>query len=143
MKLVREHIFEEEEYKPKWIKGPTHEQVKARLEPKLKGMTLREKFDLSFENGVTWLIQECIDAGYDPSADDNWAIRLASYSGHLEVVKELLKDKRVDPSADDNWAISWASYSGHLEVVKELLKDKKVRKNLSSELKIKFKEFLK
>src|SRR5690606_17610592 len=50
----------------------------------------------------------------------------ASVHGHLEVVQELLKDKRVDPSARDNYAIQYASSNGHLEVVKELLKDKRV-----------------
>ena len=29
----------------------------------------------------------------------------SSMNGHLEVVRELLKDRRVDPSADDNQAI--------------------------------------
>jgi Ankyrin repeats (3 copies) len=53
---------------------------------------------------------------------NNWA----SNNGHLEIVKELLKDKRVDPSDDNNYAIRWASENGHLEVVKELLKDKRV-----------------
>ena len=62
----------------------------------------------------------------DPSANDNYAIRLASHYGQFEVVKILLADKRVDPSADDNFAIRWASRYGHLEVVKILLLDKRV-----------------
>ena len=135
--------MEDLEYKPKWLKGPTQEQVRARLEPKLKGMTIKERFYLAVKNGVVWLVQECIDAGYDPSAYDNWTIRSASSHGHLEVVKALLGDKRVDPSVHDNWAIMRASYNGHLEVVKELLKNKKVRNKLSPELKIEFKEYLK
>ena len=44
----------------------------------------------------------------------------------MEVVQELLKDKRVDPSANNNYAIRWASEKGHLEVVQELLKDNRV-----------------
>ena len=136
MKLVRESLFEEEEYKPKWIKGPTKEKVRARLEPKLKGMTLEEKFKLAVINGVAWLVQECIDAGYDPSAYINWAIRSASCNGHLEVVKALLADKRVDPSARDNWAMRFASYYGHLEVVKVLLADKRVDPSASDNLAI-------
>ena len=139
MKLVRETLFEEEEYEPKWIKGPTQEQVRARLEPKLKGMTIREKFDLAVNNSVAWLLQECIDAGFDPSCGSNWAIRYASEYGHLEVVKVLLADERVDPSVYDNLAIKWADAHGHLEIVKELLKDKRVREKLTS--KIKYKKF--
>ena len=57
----------------------------------------------------------------DPSADNNWAIRLASNNGHLEVVKLLLANDKVDPSADNNWAIRLASNNGHLEVVKLLI----------------------
>ncbi len=45
----------------------------------------------------------------------------ACENGHLEVVKELLKDSRVDPSYENNEAIKWAN--GY--VVKEL------RNNLS------------
>ena len=62
----------------------------------------------------------------DPSADDNDAIRSASYNGHGDVVKRLLLDERVDPSADDNWAIRFASYNGHGDIVKRLLLDKRV-----------------
>ncbi|MCK4501277.1 ankyrin repeat domain-containing protein, partial [Candidatus Babeliales bacterium] len=62
----------------------------------------------------------------NPSDYNNEAIRYASLNGHLEVVKELLKDKRVNPSDYNNEAIRYASLNGHLEVVKELLKDKRV-----------------
>ena len=92
---------------------------------------------------MVWLVQDCLDEGVDPSAQDNRAIRWASYNGHIEVVKLLLTDKRVDPSADDNIAIRWASENGHTEVVKLLLTDKRVREKLSPELKEKYKEFLK
>ncbi len=46
---------------------------------------------------------------------------MSSANGHLEVVKELLKDSRVNPSDKKNEAIKWAN--GY--VVKEL------RNNLS------------
>ena len=118
--------MEDLEYKPKWLKGPTQEQVRARLEPKLKGMTIKERFDIAVMNGVAWLLQECTDAGYDPSGDDNWAIKLASHNGHLGVVKALLADDRVDPSAASNFAIESASINGHIDVVKALLTDNRV-----------------
>ena len=44
-----------------------------------------------------------------------------SGNGHLEVVQELLKDKRVDPSAFNNFAISLACENGHLDVVNRLI----------------------
>ena len=68
------------------------------------------------------------DERADPSADDNFAIRLASENGHTETVKVLLQDERVDPSADDNYAIRWASENGNTEIV-ELLKDAIKNKN--------------
>ena len=40
-------------------------------------------------------------AMFDPSADDNRAVRLAAQNGHVAVVDRLLQDKRVDPSADE------------------------------------------
>jgi len=57
---------------------------------------------------------------FDPTADNNRAIRWASENGHVEVVKILLSDKRVDPTADNNLAIRRASEKGHVEVVKIL-----------------------
>jgi hypothetical protein len=63
---------------------------------------------------------------FDPSADDNRAVRLAAYFGHLAVVERLLRDLRVDPSARDNDAIASAAREGHLAVVKRLLQDKRV-----------------
>ena len=37
----------------------------------------------------------------DPSAGDNYAIRIASENGHAEVVKLLLNDSRVNPKKPD------------------------------------------
>ena len=34
----------------------------------------------------------------DPSALDNWLIRWAAHNGHTEIVRELLRDRRVDPT---------------------------------------------
>ncbi|EPZ34081.1 hypothetical protein O9G_003161 [Rozella allomycis CSF55] len=62
----------------------------------------------------------------DPSADGNYAIRLAARNGHTEIVKYLLTDPRVDPSANGNYAIQWASSKGHADVVKLLLADSRV-----------------
>jgi len=39
----------------------------------------------------------------DPTAHDNYAIRLASREGHTEVVKSLLTFPGVDPTAPDNF----------------------------------------
>ena len=60
-------------------------------------------------------------ATVDPSANDNYAIRLASQNGHVETVKLLLEDNRVDPSANNNYSIKEASRNGHMEIVKLLI----------------------
>ena len=83
----------------------------------------------------------------DITIEDNYAIRLASKNGHLEVISLLLKRRGqsegsesvgrcvakqlvplglVDPSARDNEAIRYASEKGHLDVVSLLLQQKGV-----------------
>ena len=57
---------------------------------------------------------------------NNLALILACKGGHLNVVRELLKDGRVDPSASYNTAIISASKNGYLEIVKELMKNERV-----------------
>jgi len=71
------------------------------------------------------------DQTIDPSADDNRAIRVASYFGQIEVVKVLLADPRLlpdkpDPSANYNDALRGASENGYTDVVKLLLADARV-----------------
>ena len=67
-----------------------------------------------------------INALVDPSENDNWAIRIASQNGYVEIVRLLLADPRVDPFATNNWAIRYASENGHIEVVRLLLEDSRV-----------------
>lgn len=63
---------------------------------------------------------------FDPSADDNYAIKWAAERGNIAVVKLLLKDPRVGPSICDDEAIQLAAKNGHITVVELLLKDKRV-----------------
>lgn len=63
---------------------------------------------------------------YDPSVEDNFALRLACYYNRVKIVKLLLNDKRVDPSLKNNHALRLACYYGNTEIVKILLKDKRV-----------------
>jgi len=67
-----------------------------------------------------------IQAGVDPSAENNRAIQFASDIGNLAAVNRLLQDERVDPSANNNVAIQWASDGGHLAIVNRLLEDERV-----------------
>ena len=65
------------------------------------------------------VIQELLDEGANPKADDSEALRRAAGNGHLEVVKLLLPVS--DPKARDSEALRWAAENGHLEIVKLLL----------------------
>jgi hypothetical protein len=61
-----------------------------------------------------------IESGIDIHAKDDEALRLASFYGHLEVVKVLIEAK-ANVHAKDDEALRVASKNGYLEVVKVLL----------------------
>ena len=63
------------------------------------------------------------DNRVNPSDDFNCAIRWASQTGRIEIVKLLLQDNRVNPADNSNSAIRWASRYGHIKIVKLLLQD--------------------
>lgn len=69
---------------------------------------------------------------FDPSYDDNFAIRFASMYGYTETVKILLSDYRVDPSSRNNEAISKAIIGSYYEIVKLLLRDFRVDPTLDN-----------
>jgi len=73
------------------------------------------------DDGDFTTVNILILAGVDPTANDNAAIIVASFNGHVEVVKLLLQQPRADPTADNNYAIREASENGYIEVVKLLL----------------------
>jgi hypothetical protein len=62
------------------------------------------------------------DSRVDPTACDNYAIRMASRRGHVEVVRVLMRDPRVNPAAR-NCAFRDALEKGQVEVAKVLLED--------------------
>lgn len=62
----------------------------------------------------------------DPSANNNMAIRQASFYGYRKIVEMLLEDNRVDPSAVKNYAVIHASMRGHMDIVEMLMKDGRV-----------------
>lgn len=63
---------------------------------------------------------------YDPSVNNNLAIREASKKGNFDLVKHLLRDPRVDPTANDNEAFRSAVTGNFVDIVKLLLKDPRV-----------------
>jgi hypothetical protein len=66
------------------------------------------------------------DFRFDPAAQRNSAIRLASGEGRADIVALLLQDVRVDPSAKDNEAIRLAAEERNAGVVHLLLNDHRV-----------------
>jgi ankyrin repeat protein len=92
------------------------------IEPK----KINNQFIKACKTGNLEMVNACLASGVDPSANDNSAIRWASFNGHISVVDRLLQDKRVDPSVNDNSSIRMASENGHISVVDRLLQDKRV-----------------
>jgi len=67
-------------------------------------------------------IEQLILDGADVHADNDCALRWASESGHLNVVKVLL-EAGADVHVNNDYALIWASSRGHLGVVKVLLEN--------------------
>ena len=124
MKLVREHINEEEEYKPKWI---TNQKTTPEYIRKItRDMSPWDKFQLAVENNIVWLFKEALEEGVHPWHQDNWAIRWASGAGFDEIVKILLEYPEVDPTVRSNETIYQAVWNDHINTVKILLEDGRI-----------------
>ena len=80
--------------------------------------------DLDFTNACRYghveVVKLLLEAGVDPTSNNNKAIKYACGNGHVEVVKLLLK-AGVNPSVSDDYPLRIACENGHLEVVKVLL----------------------
>jgi ankyrin repeat protein len=64
--------------------------------------------------------------GGDPCADDNLAIRWASETGKLNVVRRLLADRRVDTSECHQSVLECAAIHGQLDIVRLVLQNDRV-----------------
>ncbi len=58
--------------------------------------------------------------GHGANTNNDYALRLASQGGHLDIVKYLI-NAGADIHGNDDFALRWASNNGHLEVVKYLV----------------------
>ncbi len=83
---------------------------------------------LAVRNGHVEVLQVLLDEGGNPAKNENNAIVEASGYGKLEIVRLLLKDKRVDPGAgaEKNLALNFAARGGHTEILRLLINDKRV-----------------
>ncbi|KAJ3226443.1 hypothetical protein HDU81_007323 [Chytriomyces hyalinus] len=70
---------------------------------------------------------------FDPSHNDNYALKKAAERGHTRVVELLLQTDGVDPTAGDNYALLWSVWNGHADVVKLLLAHPAVNPNMITE----------
>jgi len=102
----------------KHLKPKSEEEIRSCL----KNLSPKEKLETGAIQGLFWLVKDALDAGADVHASNDYALRWASYNGHLEVVKVLL-DAGANVHAGNDSALQWASGNGHLEVVKVLLRD--------------------
>lgn len=57
--------------------------------------SLDQEFRTAAKEGDLAVVERMLGTGINPSADDNHALRLASYCGHTAVVYRLLRDERV------------------------------------------------
>jgi ankyrin repeat protein len=79
-------------------------------------VVLGPKRSLSEVSTWEWLIS----LGSDIRICDNFAVKVCSRYGYLEVVKYLVS-VGADIHAENDYAVRWASHCGHLEVVKYLV----------------------
>ena len=99
-----------------WVDVPADAQVARFPTKKIKASALVLTGFMPIEEAIRLAIQ----AGADVHAADDYALRLASESGHLPVV-ELLVKAGANVHADNDSALRWASASGHLAVVQFLV----------------------
>lgn len=110
------------------------ESIKDYLKPKseedilssLKDVSPNRKIILGCRKNLLWLIKKGLEEGADPSIDDNKLFIWACENRHVDMVKNLLKDKRINPGDRRNEPISTASKNGNIEIVKLLLNDHRV-----------------
>jgi len=67
------------------------------------------------------VIQELIDEGADPKAQNSYTLNWAVGNGYLEIVELLIK-RGADPKTDNSWPLQWAARNGYLKIVKLLVK---------------------
>jgi hypothetical protein len=90
-------------------------------------MTKQDDFDNAIQVNNYKVVKTLLnDPEVDPTNNVNFAIRISSEHGFIDIVKLLLNDPRVDPTDDFNDAIRYASRSGETETVRLLLTDSRV-----------------
>jgi len=72
-------------------------------------------------------VKAFLKAGFDPSFDNNIALRQAILNGNSNIVHTLLEDPRVDPYEDNSVALQIAIDCGFRDIIRMLIIDKNPR----------------
>ena len=101
------------------LKGKTEEEIKSSLEnTDLDPNKLLYQFSrMGFLLGV----KKALEIGADVHGNNDFALQMASYHGHLPVIEFLLKHG-ANVHVDNDWVLRYASSLGHLDIVEILLK---------------------
>src|SRR6185503_16714023 len=62
----------------------------------------------------------------DPKINYNFALRVASGYGHIDIIRELLAHPCIDPTDNRNWALDAACTHGYIEIIRLLLTDPRI-----------------
>lgn len=88
-------------------------------------LSTNEFFIQSVEKGFLPGVKKALKIGANIHVYNDWALRMASYYGYINIVKFLL-DSGADVNAMNNCALRWALQNdcknGHLNVIKLLKK---------------------
>jgi hypothetical protein len=71
-------------------------------------------------------VKDYLKNGFNPSVEADYAIRMISRTGNVEIFKLLLADTRVNPTVFDNHPIKTALYHSNIEIFKLLLADNRI-----------------
>nr|XP_045619132.1 poly [ADP-ribose] polymerase tankyrase-1-like [Procambarus clarkii] len=101
-RLIQDEVF---------VDAPSHK-------PQIRG---RRALHQAADGGYTALVEDLLQAGADPTADDNegvLAVHLAAQAGHLEVLKLLLLHlPHGTAEVKGEKLVHWASKGGHVKIL--------------------------
>ncbi|KAJ3233534.1 hypothetical protein HDU81_002218 [Chytriomyces hyalinus] len=109
-----------------WACEAGQEQAFSRLmhpdnKPNYSQGTMDECLSGAAEFGNLQLVSMLLDAGADPSWEENSALRNAALHGYEDVVRKLLTDARTDASDKESAAFIAAMDAGHFGIARLLL----------------------
>ena len=71
---------------------------------------------MASRNGHLEMVKYLVSLGADIQSKNDWAVRLASLKGHLEVVNKYIVSLGADIRSENDLSVRWASFndgSGH------------------------------